>query len=98
MSYRFLIISILFFSPLQDSTQWPIVDPLPSYGRGIELPGGSHRSLINGYNLTDVVITGMHSYSHICFTLSFLSSFSFALDSGLNSVSPASQYVVCCLL
>lgn len=42
----------------QDSTQWPIVDPLPSYGRGIELPGGRHRSLINGYNLTDVVITG----------------------------------------
>ncbi|ONK78704.1 uncharacterized protein A4U43_C02F21570 [Asparagus officinalis] len=42
----------------QDSSQWPIIDPLPSYGRGIELPGGRHRSLINGYNLTDVVITG----------------------------------------
>ncbi|KAM0951164.1 putative glycoside hydrolase, family 28, pectin lyase/virulence factor [Dioscorea sansibarensis] len=42
----------------QDSSQWPIVDPLPSYGRGIELPGGRHRSLVNGNNLTDVVITG----------------------------------------
>ncbi|KAJ0976306.1 hypothetical protein J5N97_018271 [Dioscorea zingiberensis] len=42
----------------QDSSHWPIVEPLPSYGRGIELPGGRHRSLINGNNLTDVVITG----------------------------------------
>ncbi|XP_042520234.1 probable polygalacturonase isoform X2 [Macadamia integrifolia] len=42
----------------QDPTHWDIIDPLPSYGRGIELPGGSYRSLIIGYNLTDVVITG----------------------------------------
>ncbi|XP_072997833.1 probable polygalacturonase [Typha latifolia] len=42
----------------QESSQWPIVEPLPSYGQGIDLPGGRHRSLINGYNLTDVVITG----------------------------------------
>ncbi|XP_020101848.1 probable polygalacturonase isoform X1 [Ananas comosus] len=42
----------------QESSQWPIVDPLPSYGQGIDLPGGRHRSLINGHNLTDVVITG----------------------------------------
>ncbi|WOL20689.1 putative polygalacturonase [Canna indica] len=42
----------------QDSSQWPIVDPLPSYGQGLDLPGARHRSLINGYNLTDVVITG----------------------------------------
>ncbi|GAU11359.1 hypothetical protein TSUD_343500 [Trifolium subterraneum] len=37
---------------------WPVVDPLPSYGRGRELPGGRHRSLIYGSNLTDVIITG----------------------------------------
>ncbi|XP_020213175.1 probable polygalacturonase isoform X1 [Cajanus cajan] len=37
---------------------WPVVDPLPSYGRGRELPGGRHRSLIYGRNLTDVIITG----------------------------------------
>ncbi|XP_058770338.1 probable polygalacturonase [Vicia villosa] len=37
---------------------WPVVDPLPSYGRGRELPGKRHRSLIYGHNLTDVIITG----------------------------------------
>ncbi|XP_057957674.1 probable polygalacturonase [Malania oleifera] len=42
----------------QDPSHWEIVDPLPSYGRGIELPGGRYRSLINGYKLHDVVITG----------------------------------------
>ncbi|THU65098.1 hypothetical protein C4D60_Mb05t00070 [Musa balbisiana] len=42
----------------QDASQWPPVEPLPSYGRGIDLPGERHRSLINGYNLIDVVITG----------------------------------------
>ncbi|GJN34812.1 hypothetical protein PR202_gb23509 [Eleusine coracana subsp. coracana] len=42
----------------QEVSQWPIVDPLPSYGQGIDLPGPRHRSLINGQSLTDVVITG----------------------------------------
>lgn len=42
----------------QDSSHWPIVDPLPSYGRGRELPGQRHQSLIHGNNLTDVIITG----------------------------------------
>lgn len=42
----------------QDPRQWPIIDPLPSYGRGRELPGGRHISLIYGHNLTDVVVTG----------------------------------------
>ncbi|KAK7269651.1 hypothetical protein RIF29_22385 [Crotalaria pallida] len=37
---------------------WSIIDPLPSYGRGIEVPGRRYRSLIYGQNLTDVVITG----------------------------------------
>ncbi|CAD6252663.1 unnamed protein product [Miscanthus lutarioriparius] len=43
---------------VKDSSQWPIVEPLPSYGQGTDLPGPRHRSLISGYNLTDVVITG----------------------------------------
>ncbi|KAL0420075.1 UNVERIFIED_CONTAM: putative polygalacturonase [Sesamum radiatum] len=42
----------------QDYSHWDIVDPLPSYGRGIEVPGRRYRSLISGQNLTDVVITG----------------------------------------
>uniref|UniRef100_J3NA05 Pectate lyase superfamily protein domain-containing protein n=1 Tax=Oryza brachyantha TaxID=4533 RepID=J3NA05_ORYBR len=42
----------------KDPSQWPVVEPLPSYGEGIDLPGPRHRSLINGYNLSDVVITG----------------------------------------
>lgn len=41
-----------------NSADWPIVDPLPSYGRGRELPGPRHRSLIFGQNLIDVIITG----------------------------------------
>ncbi|XP_031284613.1 probable polygalacturonase isoform X1 [Pistacia vera] len=41
-----------------NSDDWPVVDPLPSYGRGRELPGGRHRSLIYGRNLTDIIITG----------------------------------------
>lgn len=41
-----------------DSSSWPVIDPLPSYGRGRELPGGRHKSLIHGSNLTDVIITG----------------------------------------
>ncbi|XP_074282300.1 putative polygalacturonase isoform X2 [Silene latifolia] len=42
----------------QDPSHWGIADPLPSYGSGFELPGSRYRSLINGYNLQDVVITG----------------------------------------
>ncbi|KAL3644747.1 hypothetical protein CASFOL_009927 [Castilleja foliolosa] len=42
----------------QDYNHWDVVDPLPSYGRGIEVPGKRYRSFINGQNLTDVVITG----------------------------------------
>ncbi|XP_057461349.1 probable polygalacturonase [Actinidia eriantha] len=41
-----------------NSDDWPLIDPLPSYGRGRELPGGRHRSLIFGRNLTDIIITG----------------------------------------
>ena len=43
---------------LQDSSDWPVIDPLPSYGPGREIPGKRHRSLIFGSNLTDVIISG----------------------------------------
>ncbi|KAI4301452.1 hypothetical protein L6164_034730 [Bauhinia variegata] len=42
----------------QDFAHWGILDALPSYGRGIDVPYGRYGSLINGQNLTDVVITG----------------------------------------
>ncbi|OIV91685.1 hypothetical protein TanjilG_26538 [Lupinus angustifolius] len=42
----------------QDPSHWNVVEPLPSYGRGLEVPGGRYQSLINGYMLNDVVITG----------------------------------------
>ncbi|KAK7329495.1 hypothetical protein VNO77_23665 [Canavalia gladiata] len=42
----------------QDPSHWEVVEPLPSYGRGLEVPGGRYQSLINGYMLHDVVITG----------------------------------------
>ncbi|XP_074268406.1 putative polygalacturonase [Silene latifolia] len=42
----------------QDYEHWEVVQPLPSYGRGIDLPGWRYSSLLTGYNLTDVVITG----------------------------------------
>ncbi|GAB4841093.1 hypothetical protein Ancab_021838 [Ancistrocladus abbreviatus] len=42
----------------QDYSHWEVVEPLPSYGRGVDLPGWRYRSLITGNNLKDVVITG----------------------------------------
>ncbi|KAL6515952.1 hypothetical protein OROGR_019257 [Orobanche gracilis] len=42
----------------QDYSHWDVVDPLPSYGRGLDMPGRIYRSLINGQDLSDVVITG----------------------------------------
>ncbi|KAL2507593.1 Pectin lyase-like superfamily protein [Forsythia ovata] len=42
----------------QDHSYWDVVEPLPSYGRGIELHDRRYGSLITGNNLTDVVITG----------------------------------------
>ncbi|KAL4183768.1 hypothetical protein AMTRI_Chr11g99930 [Amborella trichopoda] len=42
----------------QDVKEWPVIAPLPSYGRGRERLGGRHISLIHGDALTDVVITG----------------------------------------
>ncbi|KAJ0049480.1 hypothetical protein Pint_15108 [Pistacia integerrima] len=43
----------------QDESEWPLIEPLPSYGRGRDnAEGGRYSSLIFGTNLTDVVITG----------------------------------------
>lgn len=42
----------------QDEIDWPVIDPLPSYGRGRDAQGGRFGSLIFGTNLTDVIITG----------------------------------------
>ncbi|KAJ4712018.1 Pectin lyase-like superfamily protein [Melia azedarach] len=42
----------------QDESEWPVIEPLPSYGRGRDTEGGRYSSLIFGINLTDVVITG----------------------------------------
>ncbi|URE28301.1 Glycosyl hydrolases family 28 [Musa troglodytarum] len=38
--------------------RWPLVDPLPSYGRGRELPGRRYMSFIQGDGISDVIITG----------------------------------------
>ncbi|KAH7854321.1 hypothetical protein Vadar_012518 [Vaccinium darrowii] len=42
----------------QDESEYPIIEPLASYGRGRDGPGGRYISLIFGTNLVDVVITG----------------------------------------
>ncbi|XP_031109107.1 probable polygalacturonase [Ipomoea triloba] len=42
----------------QEVDEWPIIKPLPSYGRGRERLGGRHISLIHGDGLSNVVITG----------------------------------------
>ncbi|PIA34610.1 hypothetical protein AQUCO_03700120v1 [Aquilegia coerulea] len=42
----------------QDTSTWPLIAPLPSYGRGRERPGGRYMSFIHGDGLHDVIITG----------------------------------------
>lgn len=42
----------------QDPKEWPIIEPLPSYGRGRERLGGRHISLIHGNSISNVIITG----------------------------------------
>ncbi|KAL3653558.1 hypothetical protein CASFOL_003239 [Castilleja foliolosa] len=41
----------------QEESDYPVIDPLPSYGKGRD-GGKRYASLITGTNLTDVVITG----------------------------------------
>ncbi|KAH9608723.1 hypothetical protein KSS87_007405 [Heliosperma pusillum] len=42
----------------QDTSNWPLADPLPSYGRGRERQGGRYMSFILGDGVHDVTITG----------------------------------------
>ncbi|XP_021757649.1 probable polygalacturonase [Chenopodium quinoa] len=42
----------------QDTSTWPLADPLPSYGRGRERAGGRYMSFILGDGVQDVIITG----------------------------------------
>ncbi|KMT11931.1 hypothetical protein BVRB_5g098950 [Beta vulgaris subsp. vulgaris] len=42
----------------QDTSYWPLADPLPSYGRGREREGGRYMSFILGDRVHDVIITG----------------------------------------
>ncbi|GAV90230.1 Glyco_hydro_28 domain-containing protein [Cephalotus follicularis] len=42
----------------QDETEYPVIKPLPSYGRGRDAPNGRFTSFIFGTNLTDVIVTG----------------------------------------
>ncbi|CAH9068902.1 unnamed protein product [Cuscuta europaea] len=43
---------------IKDTRHWPLIPPLPSYGRGRERPGGRYMSFIHGNGLRDVIITG----------------------------------------
>lgn len=43
---------------MQETANWPLIPPLPSYGRGRELPGERYMSFIHGDGLRDVIITG----------------------------------------
>ncbi|KAE8782518.1 putative polygalacturonase [Hordeum vulgare] len=42
----------------QDLEDWPLIAPLPSYGRGRDEPGPRYSNFIGGSNLTDVIISG----------------------------------------
>ncbi|KAL2336020.1 hypothetical protein Fmac_010466 [Flemingia macrophylla] len=42
----------------QDISEWPVMEPLPSYGRGRDAPAGRYTSFIFGTHLTDVIVTG----------------------------------------
>nr|GEU64118.1 probable polygalacturonase [Tanacetum cinerariifolium] len=42
----------------KDEKEYPLIEPLPSYGQGRDAPGARFSSLIGGSHLTDVVITG----------------------------------------
>lgn len=59
---------------VQDTGSWPLIDPLPSYGRGRELPGGRYMSFIHGDGLQDVIITGA---LHLLFLRLLYQRFSF---------------------
>lgn len=72
--YLFLILSFIccsYLNRVKDPSHWQVTDALPSYGRGIDLPGKRYMSLINGDMLHDVVVTGyihilFHSFHFVC--------------------------------
>ena len=39
-------------------TEWPLMPPMPSYSQGRDHPGPRRVSLIHGFNLTNVIVTG----------------------------------------
>lgn len=43
-----------------DIDEYPVIAPLPSYGRGRDTTGGRYSNFIWGSNLTDVIITGQN--------------------------------------
>ena len=51
----------------QDPKEWPIIEPLPSYGRGRERLGGRHISLIHGNGIRNVIITGKNLFLFLRF-------------------------------
>ncbi|MBA0610943.1 hypothetical protein Godav_011674 [Gossypium davidsonii] len=53
-----IIVRVKYFASKMDTSNWPLIAPLPSYGRGRERPGGRYMSFIHGDGLEDVVITG----------------------------------------
>lgn len=65
---------------VQDPSHWDVVEPLPSYGRGLEVPGGRYQSLINGYMLHDVVITGFFHLPSFCVFPASLSCVCFLIE------------------
>ncbi|XP_021765028.1 probable polygalacturonase isoform X1 [Chenopodium quinoa] len=50
----------------EDESEWPVLPPLPSYGKGRDAPAGRYASLIFGTNLTDVVITDSVIIKNLC--------------------------------
>ena len=42
-------------------SDWPVIAPMPSYGQGRDHPGPRRASLIHGFNLTDIIVTGKNS-------------------------------------
>ena len=55
-----LLLLKMFIYILQDMKDWPLIAPLPSYGRGRDEPGPRYSNFIAGSNLTDVIITGTY--------------------------------------
>lgn len=58
VKYIFLLVILSLLLMLQNTWNWPLIAPLPSYGRGRELPGKRYMSFIHGDGLHDVIITG----------------------------------------